>query len=77
MVFYNDKGEFMNLMMERIMVRSRFDIHNDKHMAIAKEFFESYRWGPTGCPFIQEVPWEHIPDMLKDKITKFHLDIEG
>lgn len=76
MVFYNDEGESMNLMMERILVRSRFDVTNKAHMDMAKKFFETYRWGPTGCPFIQEVPWENIPDMLKDKITKYHLKIE-
>jgi len=66
----------MNLMMERIMVRSRFDVNNEAHMQTAKSFFKTYKWGPTGCPFIQEVPWENIPDMLKDKITRHHLDIE-
>lgn len=76
MVFYDDKGESMNLMMERILIKCRFDVNNKTHMQTAKSFFETYKWGTTGCPFLLEVPWENIPDMLKDRITKFHLNIE-
>ena len=77
MVFYDDKGESMNLMMERITARRRFDDANSIDFKIVKNFFETYRWGPTGCPYILEVPWENIPDMLKDKITKKHLGIKN
>jgi hypothetical protein len=77
MVFYDDKGENMNLMMERITARRRFNAENKVDIDIVKTFFETYRWGPTGCPFILEVPWENIPDMLKDKVTKKHLGIKN
>ena len=53
------------------------DVNNTKDMDLAKKFFETYKWGPTGCPFVLEVPWENVPDMLKDKITKYHLNIKG
>ena len=66
-----------NLMMDRILIRHRFDVNNTKDMDLAKKFFEIYKWGPTGCPFVLEVPWENVPDMLKDKITKYHLNIKG
>jgi hypothetical protein len=77
MVYYDDKGETMNLMMERITTRRRFDDTNPIDYKIVKNFFQTYSWGPTGCPYILEVPWENIPDMLKDKITKKHLGIKN
>jgi hypothetical protein len=78
MVFYDDESENMNnsLMMDRIMHRRRFNVENVNDMSEAKKFFESYKWGSLGCPFTLEVPWENIPDMLKDKITKYHLKIK-
>ena len=66
-----------NLMMDRIMVRRRFDVNSPEDMRVVKKFFETYKWGPTGCPFVLEVPWENVPDMLKDRVTKYHLNIKG
>lgn len=63
-------------MIERITARRRFDVFNKKDMEMAKSFFQTYRWGSMGCPYILEVPWENIPDMIKDKITKHHLGIK-
>ena len=77
MVFYDDKGETMNLIMERILVRRRFNPENKVDIASVKSFFETYKWGAMGCPFVLEVPWENIPDMLKDKITRKHLGIKN
>jgi hypothetical protein len=67
----------MNLMMERITARRRFNTESIVDLDIVKTFFETYKWGSMGCPFVLEVPWENIPDMLKDKITRKHLGIKN
>jgi hypothetical protein len=45
-------------------------------MKLAKDFFLKHAWGSNGCPFFLEVPWLNVPDMLKDRIMKYHLDIK-
>jgi hypothetical protein len=57
--------------------RHLFDATSKTDMKLAKEFFIKHAWGPNGCPFFLEVPWLNVPDMLKDRIMKFHLDIKN
>jgi hypothetical protein len=54
--------------------KEQFNPNNKHHMKIAREFFRDYRWGPSGCLFILEWPYEDIPYMLKTKITEYTLE---
>jgi hypothetical protein len=57
--------------------RHLFDATSKDDMKLAKNFFIRHAWGPDGCPFFLEVPWLNVPDMLKDRIMKYHLDIKN
>ena len=57
--------------------RHLFDATSKSDMKLAKDFFVKHAWGPDGCPFFLEVPWLNVPDMLKDRIMKYHLDIKN
>lgn len=48
--------------------------YTDQDMADVREFFVNKKWGPNGCPFYLEWPYLNIPDMLKDKLSKFYLE---
>jgi hypothetical protein len=56
--------------------RHFFDPTAKADMKLAKDFFIKHAWGSNGCPFFLEVPWLNVPDMLKDRIMKYHLDIK-
>jgi hypothetical protein len=56
--------------------RHFFDATAKADMKLARDFFVKHAWGPDGCPFFLEVPWLNVPDMLKDRISKYHLDIK-
>ena len=43
---------------------------------IAKKYILKKQWGNEGCPFYLEWPYLTIPDMLKDRITKYYLNIK-
>jgi hypothetical protein len=47
--------------------RHLFDATSKDDMKLAKNFFIRHAWGP----------WLNVPDMLKDRIMKFHLDIKN
>lgn len=53
--------------------RHKFNPSNKNDLKKAKEFLYSSRWGPTGCPFHLEWPYEDVPYMLKTKITEYYL----
>lgn len=53
--------------------RHQFDASSKDDLQKAKGFLSNMRWGPDGCPFILEWPYEDIPYMLKTKITEYYL----
>ena len=57
--------------------RHFFDATSKSDMQLARNFFVKHAWGSEGCPFFLEVPWLNVPDMLKDRIMKYHLDIKN
>ena len=56
--------------------RRQFE-YSKQDIADAKKFLAHKKWGPEGCPFYLEWPYLTIPDMLKDKLTKFYLNIKS
>ena len=54
--------------------RERFDPSVKNHLEIYKKFLDNKSWGPTGCPFALEWPYETIPGMIHDKIVRQWLD---
>ena len=45
-----------------------FSVKSKEDMRIAKNFFQTWSWGGSGCPFVLEQPFMCIPDMMKEKI---------
>jgi hypothetical protein len=66
----SNKLEMMFAPQKRKFEGSSVDIED------AKKFLIKNQWGTTGCPFYLEWPYLTIPDMLKDKITKYYLHIK-
>ena len=59
-----------------ISIKEQFNPTNKNHIQIVMEFFRDSRWGPYGCPFALEWPFEDIPYMLKTKITEHFLKVK-
>ena len=55
--------------------RIKFDISNKQHLKLAKNFFETGKWGSTGCPFKPEFPYQSVPDFIKTQIVLKYLGI--
>lgn len=55
--------------------KREFDVVNEKDRDEFKHFLKTGKWGTTGCPFVLEFPYLSVPDMIKDKIVKFYLEI--
>jgi hypothetical protein len=53
--------------------RHQFDPSSKDDLRKARIFFHTMSWGPAGCPFNLEWPYEDIPYMLKTKITEYFL----
>lgn len=64
-------------MMAVLAMRKRiiFDLHNEDHVECYKQFLINSRWD-SGCPFELEYPWNSVPDMIKDKLIRHHLNIK-
>lgn len=57
-------------------VRRQFDINSKQDIDCYKKFLMQHRWGPDGCPFILEEPFDSIPGMLDNKLVRFFLKIK-
>jgi hypothetical protein len=55
-----------------LLRREYFDPKNNSHLDIARKFFTTNKWENT-CPFFLEWPYITVPDMIKDKITRYFL----
>ena len=53
--------------------RHQFDPSNKEDLKSARKFLHDLRWGPDGCPFHLEWPYENVPYMLKTKISEYYL----
>jgi hypothetical protein len=53
--------------------RRYFDASSVKDMQDVRHYFHYNRWGENGCPFFLEWPYLTVPDMIRDKITKYTL----
>lgn len=56
--------------------RKPFDVNDKNDLEKFAGYLKNSAWGPGGCPFQIEDPWNSIPDMIKDKITRKHLGIK-
>lgn len=59
----------------RSRAKEKFDLSNSKHIEAAREFFLNSSWGKDGCPFIEEFPYQSVPDMIKTMIVLKFLKI--
>lgn len=56
--------------------RRKFDVNNAADLEVFRKFLENNTWSIVGtCPFEVEYPFESIPDMIKDKISRKFLGI--
>lgn len=51
-----------------------FDPNNQEHLDYFRKFLNTGKW-VNGCYFKQEFPWNNIPDMIKDKVTRHFLGV--
>lgn len=56
--------------------RVLFDVNDKKHLDAFAKYVKNNGWGKDCCPFVLEEPWLSIPDMIKDRITRKHLNIK-
>ncbi len=61
---------------QKINNKRQFDPLNKRDKAEFTFFLRNDRWQSTVCPFILEWPYLTIPDMIKDKLTRFWLKAE-
>ena len=53
--------------------RRSFEPSSKDDLKLVRKFLHNTQWGPEGCPFYLEWPYEDIPYMLKTKITEYYL----
>lgn len=58
-----------------IKQKRKFSVESKEDLNVFSEYIKTSSWGPNGCPFTIEYPWVNVPDMIKDKLVKKHLDI--
>jgi hypothetical protein len=56
--------------------KQKFDPISSDHVETYRMFMKDSKW-EGGCPFYLEWPYLTIPDMIKDKIVRNLLNIEG
>ena len=56
--------------------RKFFDPSNKKDIIEFRFFMTHGKWPAHQCPFYLEWPYLTIPDMIKDRFTKYTLGIE-
>lgn len=64
----------MNIIERHKYDRRTFDPASKKDIEEYKYFLTNNKW-KNGCPFYLDWPYLTIPDMIKDKVTKFTLKI--
>ena len=59
-----------------LLHREVFDAKNPKHIDEVRYFMNHSKWKNV-CPFFLEWPYTTIPDMIKDKFTRYTLGIDN
>jgi hypothetical protein len=58
----------------RPVARVPFDPTNVTHRRQFYQFFQTMRWGSTGCPFLLEDTYESIPSMCTARLMEWWYD---
>jgi hypothetical protein len=56
--------------------KQAFDPKRSDHVDTYRNFLKDSKWS-GGCPFYLEWPYLTVPDMIKDRIVRNLLNVEG